>query len=73
MALLSAPLEKYNDIDIALKLTNYPRVLEFLDQGTNKVMANVIIQTIMKNKTCISTADKVSLSQYIHSLSFAFE
>lgn len=59
IALLSAPLEKYNDIDTALKLTNYPRVLEFLDQGTNKVMANVIIQTIMKNKTCISTADKV--------------
>lgn len=59
VALLSAPLEKYNDIDTALKLTNYPRVLEFLDQGTNKVMANVIIQTIMKNKTCISTADKV--------------
>ncbi|KAL8134815.1 hypothetical protein AgCh_009724 [Apium graveolens] len=59
VALLSAPLEKYNDIDIALKLTNYPRVLEFLDQGTNRVMANVIVQTIMKNKTCISTADKV--------------
>lgn len=59
VALLSAPLEKYNDIDTALKLSNYPRVLEFLDQGTNKVMANVIIQSIMKNKTCISTADKV--------------
>lgn len=62
VTLLSAPLEKYNDIDTALKLSNYPRVLEFLDQGTNKVMANVIIQSIMKNKTCISTADKVGLT-----------
>lgn len=59
VALLSAPLEKYNDIDTALKLSNYPRVLECLDDGTNKVMANVIIQSIMKNKTHISTADKV--------------
>lgn len=62
VSLLSAPLEKYNDIDTALKLSNYPRVLEFIDQATNKVMANVIIQSIMKNKTCISTADKVSLT-----------
>jgi vacuolar protein sorting-associated protein 35 len=59
VALLSAPLEKYNDIVTALKLSNYPRVLEYLDNETNKVMATVIIQSIMKNKTCISTDDKV--------------
>ncbi|KAI3922606.1 hypothetical protein MKX01_006295 [Papaver californicum] len=59
VALLSAPLEKYNDIGIALKLSNYPRVMDHLDSGTNKVMAVVIIQSIMKNNTCISTADKV--------------
>ncbi|XP_076903023.1 vacuolar protein sorting-associated protein 35A-like [Bidens hawaiensis] len=59
VALLSAPLEKYSDIDIALKLTNYPLVMEYLDDSTNKVMSNVIIQSIMKNKTHISTADKV--------------
>lgn len=59
VALLSAPLEKYSDIDIALKLTNYPLVMEYLDDRTNKVMSNVIIQSIMKNKTHISTADKV--------------
>ncbi|KAF9622840.1 hypothetical protein IFM89_034075 [Coptis chinensis] len=58
VALLSAPLEKYNDIGIALKLSNYPRVMDHLDSGTNKVMAVVIIQSIMKNNTCISTADK---------------
>ncbi|CAL5324245.1 unnamed protein product [Camellia sinensis] len=59
VALLSAPLEKYNDIDTALKLSNYPRVMEHLDDATNKLMAGVIIQSIMKSRTCISTADKV--------------
>ncbi|KAK4583915.1 hypothetical protein RGQ29_021867 [Quercus rubra] len=59
VALLSAPLEKYNDIVTALKLSNYPHVMEYLDNETNKVMSTVIIQSIMKNKTCISTSDKV--------------
>lgn len=59
VALLSAPLEKYNDIVTALKLSNYPRVMEYLDNETNKVMATVIIQSVMKNKTHVSTADKV--------------
>jgi vacuolar protein sorting-associated protein 35 len=62
VALLSAPLEKYNDIMTALKLSNYPRVMEFLDIPTNKVMATVIIQSIMKNATRISTSDKVCVS-----------
>ncbi|KAG1368808.1 vacuolar protein sorting-associated protein 35B [Cocos nucifera] len=59
VSLLSAPLEKYNDIVTALKLSNYPHVMDHLDNGTNKVMAVVIIQSIIKNNTCISTADKV--------------
>ncbi|EXC35324.1 hypothetical protein L484_026648 [Morus notabilis] len=59
VALLSAPLEKYNDIVTALKLSNYPRVMEYLDNETNKVMATVIIQSILKNKTQISTAEKM--------------
>ncbi|KAL6207567.1 hypothetical protein ACLB2K_018524 [Fragaria x ananassa] len=61
VALLSAPLEKYNDIVTALTLSNYPRVMDHLDDGTNKVMAMVIIQSIMKNDSCISTADKVEV------------
>ncbi|OAY57576.1 hypothetical protein MANES_02G107500v8 [Manihot esculenta] len=59
VALLSAPLEKYNDVVTALKLSNYPRVMEYLDNETNKIMATVIIQSIIKNKTHISTSDKV--------------
>lgn len=59
VALLSAPLEKYKDIDTALKLTNYSQVMEYLDDATKREMANVIIQSIMKNKTCISTSEKV--------------
>lgn len=61
VALLSAPLEKYDDIVTALTLSNYPRVMDYLDNGTNKVMAMVIIQSIMKNNSCISTADKVRM------------
>ena len=59
VALLSAPLEKYNDIMTALKLSNYPRVIEYVDIRTTKVMATVIIQSIMKNGTRISTSEKV--------------
>ncbi|XP_073058103.1 vacuolar protein sorting-associated protein 35A-like isoform X1 [Primulina eburnea] len=58
ISLLSAPLEKYKDIDTVLKLSNYPLVIEFLSGQTNKEMANVIVQNIMKNRTCISTAEK---------------
>ncbi|GAB2282859.1 Vacuolar protein sorting-associated protein 35A [Dionaea muscipula] len=59
VALLSAPLDKYNDVNVALKLTNYRRVMEYLDYGTNKVMASIIIRNILKNTTVISSGDKV--------------
>lgn len=59
VALLSAPLEMYKDIDTVLKLSNYPRLMEYLDDSTSKEMANVLVQNILKNKTCISTAGKV--------------
>ncbi|KAF5753058.1 hypothetical protein HS088_TW01G00976 [Tripterygium wilfordii] len=59
VALLSAPLEKYNDIVTTLKLSNYPRVMEYLDSETNKVMATVIIQSVTKNNTNVSSAEKV--------------
>ncbi|KAJ7966891.1 Vacuolar protein sorting-associated protein 35 [Quillaja saponaria] len=61
VALLSAPLEKYTDIVTALTLSNYPCVMDHLDNETNKVMAMVIIQSIMKNETCISTTEKVEV------------
>ncbi|KAJ8772695.1 hypothetical protein K2173_027872 [Erythroxylum novogranatense] len=61
IALLSAPLEKYNNVVTTLTLSNYPRVMDHLDNETNKVMAMLIVQSIMKNNTCISTADKVEV------------
>uniref|UniRef100_A0A2N9FFF9 Vacuolar protein sorting-associated protein 35 n=1 Tax=Fagus sylvatica TaxID=28930 RepID=A0A2N9FFF9_FAGSY len=61
VALLSAPLEKYKDVVMALTLSNYPRVMDHLDDETNKVMAMVIIQSIMKNYTCITAADQVEV------------
>ncbi|KZV16548.1 vacuolar protein sorting-associated protein 35B-like [Dorcoceras hygrometricum] len=59
--LLSAPLDKYNDTVTALTLSNYPHVMDHLDTGTNKVMAMVIIRSIMKNKTSVSNSDKVEV------------
>lgn len=67
VTLLSAPLEKYNDVVIALKLTNYPLVLDYLDSENKRVMATVIIRSIMKNKTIIATAEKVG---YLCALAF---
>ncbi|PWA56486.1 VPS35-B-like protein [Artemisia annua] len=61
VALLSAPLEKYSDIVTSLTLSNYPRVMDHLDNGTNKIMAMVIIQSIMTNQACVSSADKVEV------------
>lgn len=59
VAFLSAPLEKYNDVVTILKLTNYPRVMEYLDHDKNKAVAIIIIQSILKNDTRIATADEV--------------
>ena len=59
VALLTAPLEKYNNVVTVLTLTNYPKVMEHLDYGTNKVMSGVIIQSIMKNGTLITEVDQV--------------
>ncbi|CAL9246796.1 unnamed protein product [Arabidopsis halleri] len=59
VAFLSAPLEKYNNVVTILKLTNYPRVMEYLDHETNKAMAIIIVQSILKNNTHIATADEV--------------
>ena len=72
VALLSAPLEKYDDTVTALTLSNYPRVMDYLDNGTNKVMAMVIIESIMKNNTCISTTDKVWLFSFCSISSTSF-
>ncbi|GAB4848449.1 Vacuolar protein sorting-associated protein 35A [Ancistrocladus abbreviatus] len=59
VTLLSAPLDKYNNVMTALKLTNYSSLMEHLDNTKNKVMATIIIKSIMKNNTHISTGDKV--------------
>lgn len=59
VALLSAPLEKYSDIVTSLTLSNYPRVMDHLDSGTNKIMAMVIIQSILTNQAYVSSSDKV--------------
>ncbi|EFH54054.1 vacuolar protein sorting 35 [Arabidopsis lyrata subsp. lyrata] len=59
VAFLSAPLEKYNNVVTILKLTNYPRVMEYLDHETNKAMAIIIVQSVLKNNTHIATADEV--------------
>jgi vacuolar protein sorting-associated protein 35 len=64
VALLSAPLEKYKDVVVVLKLSNYARVMEHLDYETNKVMTVVLIQSILSNSTMISAPDKVTVYYY---------
>ena len=65
VALLTAPLEKYNNVVTVLTLTNYPKVMEHLDYETNKVMAAVIIQRIMKNGTLITEVEQVETTNEI--------
>ncbi len=61
VALLSAPLEKYKDVVVVLKLSNYARVMEHLDYETNKVMAVVLIQSVLSNSTMITVPEKVTV------------
>jgi hypothetical protein len=61
VALLSAPLEKYKDVVVVLKLSNYARVMEHLDYETNKVMAVVLIQSVLSNSTTITVPEKVTV------------
>ena len=61
VALLSAPLEKYKDVVTILKLSNYGKVMEHLDYDTNRVMAVVLIQSILANNTLITAPEKVVL------------
>jgi vacuolar protein sorting-associated protein 35 len=59
VALLNAPLEKYKDVVTILKLSNYGKVMEHLDYDTNRVMAVVLIQSILANNTLITAPEKV--------------
>ncbi|KAG2254342.1 hypothetical protein Bca4012_057927 [Brassica carinata] len=54
VALLSAPLEKYNDIVTALTLSDYSRLMDHLDHGTNEVMAMLINQRFGWNQGAIT-------------------
>jgi hypothetical protein len=54
VALLSEPLHKYGDVVTVLQLGHYSRVMATLEFETNKVMAVLVIQSILKNGTRIS-------------------
>jgi vacuolar protein sorting-associated protein 35 len=57
VALLSALLEKYKDVVVVLKLSNYAQVMKHLDYETNKVMAVVLIQSVLSNSTMITVLE----------------
>eukprot|EP00850_Spirogloea_muscicola_P001040 SM000004S14910 [mRNA] locus=s4:133208:176671:- [translate_table: standard] len=59
MLLLTSPLEKFSDIVTVLLLENFPRLMDHLDTGTNKIMASVIVQSILKNGTIIQESATV--------------
>jgi len=60
--LLSGPLEKYKDVVVILKLSNYARVMEHLDHDNNKSMAVVLIQSVLSNYILITEPEKVHYS-----------
>lgn len=62
VALLSAPLEKYKDVVVVLKLSNYATLMEHLDYSMNRGMAVVLIQSVLSNYTLITAPDKVPYS-----------
>eukprot|EP00850_Spirogloea_muscicola_P001972 SM000007S20932 [mRNA] locus=s7:955553:962232:+ [translate_table: standard] len=59
MLLLTSPLEKFSDIVTVLLLEHFPRLMDHLDTGTNKIMASVIVQSILKNGTIIQESATV--------------
>lgn len=60
--LLSGPLEKYKDVVVLLKLSNYAHVMKHLDHDSNKSMAVVLIQSVLSNYILITEPDKVRSS-----------
>lgn len=61
--LLTGPLEKYKDVVVILKLSNYAHVMGHLDHDTNKSMAVVLIQSVLSNYIQIGEPDKVRFSR----------
>lgn len=57
--LLSGPLEKYNNVVVLLKLSNYAHVMRHLDHDNNRSMAVVLIQSVLSNYILITEPDKV--------------
>jgi hypothetical protein len=55
-------------IDTALKLSNYPRVMEFLDDGTKREMANVIKGLIRDLDENLEVIGNFSLLIYLYFL-----
>lgn len=59
LLLLSGPLEKYKDVGVILKLSNYAHVMKHLDHDNNRSMAVVLIQSVLSNYILITEPDKV--------------
>ncbi|KAG0562429.1 hypothetical protein KC19_9G145400 [Ceratodon purpureus] len=57
--LLSGPLEKYKDVVVLLKLSNYAHVMKHLDDDNNRSMAVVLIQSVLSNYILITEPDEV--------------
>ena len=57
--LLSGPLEKYKDVVVILKLSNYAHVMKHLDHDNNRSMAMVLVQAVLSNYIFITEPEKV--------------
>lgn len=59
VALLSEPLAQYGDVVTVLQLGHYGQLMATLEFETNKVMAVLVIQSILKNGTRIGDTARV--------------
>ncbi|GAQ84640.1 VPS35B VPS35 homolog B [Klebsormidium nitens] len=59
VALLSEPLAQYGDVVTVLQLGHYGQLMATLEFETNKVMAVLVIQSILKNGTRIGDCARV--------------
>ncbi|ABO97263.1 predicted protein [Ostreococcus lucimarinus CCE9901] len=58
--LLSDPLESC-ELSVVLSLKSYPKVIALLDEDTKKKVALGVVQTLVKNRSTLTTVDHVKM------------
>eukprot|EP00898_Chlorokybus_atmophyticus_P001468 jgi/Chlat1/2321/Chrsp17S02605 len=59
LAMLTTPLEAYQDITDVLNLSNYPKLMGHLDHQNHTEMATTLVNAVIKHQTIIRNPDMV--------------